>query len=107
MDPYWEKTIEVEGENHEIKLYSYSTKCIAMTSTEDFGKKFSAHFKEIGGRHYSRVDYILSDNSSYFLEINTYPGMTKTSLFPMSSNSIGVNFDNLMIDLIELGLKSD
>ena len=64
-------------------------------------------FKEIGGKHYSRVDYILTDdNSAYFLEINTYPGMTKTSLFPMSSNSVGINFDNLMIDLVELVLKS-
>lgn len=64
-------------------------------------------FKEIGADHYSRIDYILVDDIPYFLEINTYPGMTKMSLFPMSSNSLGVDFDNLMINLVELGLKSD
>lgn len=50
MDPYWEKTIDVEGEKHEIKLYSYTPKSIAMTSSGDFGKKFSTHFKELGGK---------------------------------------------------------
>ena len=61
---------------------------------------------EIGCRHYSRIDYILdSDNQLYFLEINTYPGMTETSLFPKSAKSSGMEFDDLLLKLVSLVKK--
>jgi len=72
----------------------------------DISKKSIDIFNAIGARHYARIDYILTDqNVPYFLEINTYPGMTGTSLFPMSLKSIGVSFDTLIIRLIDLVLK--
>ena len=63
-------------------------------------------YRKIGCRHYSRIDYILSSNSDvYFLEINTYPGMTETSLFPKSAESIQMSFKDLIIKLVDLGKK--
>jgi hypothetical protein len=50
MEPYWEKEYQIEDKKHEVKLYQYSPKCIAMVSSENFGKKFSFYLKEIGGR---------------------------------------------------------
>tara|TARA_R110002110_G_scaffold51596_5_gene151133 strand:- start:95 stop:595 length:501 start_codon:yes stop_codon:yes gene_type:complete len=50
MEPYWEKEFCIEDKKYEIKLYQYTPKCIAMTSTEDFGKKFATPLKEIGGK---------------------------------------------------------
>lgn len=43
-----------------------------------------------------RVDYILgSDGEIYFLEINTSPGMTETSLLPKAAAAAGVSFEDL------------
>ena len=45
-------------------------------------------------------DFILDkENKHYFLEINSLPGMTSTSLLPMAAKDAGVEFDQL-IDLI-------
>ena len=53
-------------------------------------------------RHYSRIDFILnSDNDPYFLELNTYPGMTDKVFFK-SAASIGLSFQNLIKKLVLL-----
>ena len=60
-------------------------------------------FNKIGCKDYSRIDYILSDeNIPYFLEINTSPGMTETSLFPKSAASVKLSFDSLIEKIISL-----
>ena len=65
-------------------------------------------YHKIGCKHYSRIDYILNSNSDvYFLEINTYPGMTETSLFPKSAKSVQISFKDLVVKLIDLGKKID
>jgi D-alanine-D-alanine ligase len=40
----------------------------------------------------------------YFLEMNTLPGMTSTSLVPKSVNATGMSFDDLVKNIIELSL---
>jgi D-alanine-D-alanine ligase len=57
-------------------------------------------FKSIGARDIARVDYLYDENNNnlYFLEINTIPGMTKTSLMPEAAKKGGYKF----IDLLEL-----
>ena len=47
-----------------------------------------------------RVDYILSNNKFYFLEINTIPGMTKESLLPKEIREYGVDFKELLTEII-------
>ncbi len=55
----------------------------------------------LGCRHYSRVDFRLdSKNNPWFLEINTLPGMTETSLVPISASSDNINFDDLINEII-------
>lgn len=49
-EPYWTRNFTVDDKKYEVKLYSYSAKSIAMTSTDDFGKRFSRHFRDAGGR---------------------------------------------------------
>jgi len=45
----------------------------------------------------SRVDLILGDDKkAYFLEVNTIPGMTPTSLVPKAASCCGINFDMLV-----------
>ncbi len=52
-------------------------------------------------RHYSRSDFIVQDGQAYFLEINTLPGLTKTSLFPRALQTAGVEYDELVAHLID------
>ncbi len=44
----------------------------------------------LGLRHISRTDLILdSEGTPWFLEVNTAPGMTETSLFPLAAEALG------------------
>ena len=50
MNPYWTKEFSSDGEKYTIKLYQYSPKCIGMTIPENFGRRLSFAFKELGGK---------------------------------------------------------
>ena len=100
------------------KLYDYKckytpgmTKYICPANlTEDVKNKIMHDslniFKLLGCKGYGRVDYILDENNNnYFLEINTLPGMTSTSLLPISAKTANISFNKLVKTIIELGLK--
>ena len=54
---------------------------------------------------YSRVDFRISHSSEvFFLEINTLPGFTKTSLFPKAASEVGFNYRELINLIIKLSL---
>ena len=79
-------------------------------------KNLSAKIKEnalrihnaLGCRHYSRVDFILCEETGnpYMLEVNTLPGMSKTSLLPKSAASKGINFKSLVKKIIKLAIDN-
>ena len=48
-----------------------------------------------------RVDYILTDEKFYFLEVNTVPGMTDTSIIPQQAEAIGIDMTGLFGMVIE------
>ncbi len=48
-----------------------------------------------------RVDYILKDDKFYFLEINTVPGMTDTSIIPQQAEAFGLAMTELFTMVIE------
>jgi D-alanine-D-alanine ligase len=60
--------------------------------------------RELGLRHYSRSDFIVSPKGIYYLETNTLPGMTTESLLPKSLAAIGVQFPDFLDHLIGLAL---
>lgn len=43
----------------------------------------------------TRSDFILKNGKAYFLEVNTCPGMTETSLIPKLASLKGYTFDNI------------
>jgi D-alanine-D-alanine ligase len=45
---------------------------------------------------YSRTDFMVKNGKIYFLETNTLPGMTATSLLPQEANSIGISYPQLL-----------
>ncbi len=53
-------------------------------------------FAACGCRDFARADFILlPDDSFVFLEINTMPGLTATSLLPKSASCVGLSFPEL------------
>ncbi|NLF84343.1 MAG: D-alanine--D-alanine ligase [Candidatus Gastranaerophilales bacterium] len=50
----------------------------------------------------SRIDFIVTENEAYMLEINTIPGMTDLSDLPAQAKEMGIEYDQL----VEIILKS-
>jgi D-alanine-D-alanine ligase len=58
-------------------------------------------FNVLKCRHYSRADFRLDhENNLWFLEMNTLPGMTDTSLAPMAAKAAGFSFNDLIDRII-------
>ena len=58
-------------------------------------------FAAAGCRDFARADVMLEpDGRFYFLEINTLPGMTETSLMPKSASCVGLDFPALVRRMI-------
>lgn len=62
--------------------------------------------KTLGLRGYSRADFIVADDKPYLLEVNTLPGMTATSLLPQQAAEAGYSFNDLIAELIRLGMNA-
>ena len=59
----------------------------------------------LGLRAYSRSDYIVAAQGQvYFLEINTLPGMTPTSLMPQEAAAVGIDFEHLCQRLLDMAI---
>ena len=57
-------------------------------------------FRLLGARSYARVDFLLTEtNDIYCLEINTSPGFTTSSMFPILCENSGVAFKQLITRL--------
>lgn len=52
-----------------------------------------------------RIDFILKDETFYFLEANTTPGMTATSFIPQQINAMGLTLKEIITRIIEDKLK--
>ncbi|MFO1463963.1 MAG: D-alanine--D-alanine ligase [bacterium] len=90
-------------------FYDYASKytpgattyiCPAQLSEEttrlvqDYSKRL---YRRIGCEGAARADFIIGeDGVPYFLEINTLPGMTATSLVPKSAAAAGISFEDLV-----------
>lgn len=66
-------------------------------------KEFALNaFNACGCRDFARVDFMIcEDGNAHFLEINTLPGLTETSLLPKSASCAGYNFEKLSQHLIQ------
>jgi D-alanine-D-alanine ligase len=65
--------------------------------TAAIGAAAARLFAACGCRDFARADVFLEpDGRFYFLEINTMPGMTETSLMPKSASCVGLDFPALV-----------
>jgi D-alanine-D-alanine ligase len=57
-------------------------------------------FDACGCRDFARIDFLLDGQHPCFLEINTLPGLTATSLLPKSASCVGFDFEILAAELV-------
>ena len=63
-------------------------------------------FRGLGCRDFARLDFILDrEDCPFFLEANTIPGFTATSLLPMAAREAGYDFGNLCLQILTLAQK--
>ncbi len=61
----------------------------------------------LGCRGISRSDFIVAPGDKvYILEVNTIPGMTRTSLIPDAARAAGIDFPDLVALLVEFALDN-
>jgi D-alanine-D-alanine ligase len=53
-----------------------------------------------------RIDYIVSNDKLYFLEVNTVPGMTENSIVPRMIKAAGLSITEVLTDLIEDAIEN-
>ncbi|WP_367355993.1 D-alanine--D-alanine ligase [Mesotoga sp.] len=68
-------------------------------------EKSVAIYKLLGCRDLSRIDGILNEDTFYFLEVNTIPGMTDLSDLPMSARAMGMTFEDVVGGVVEVAEK--
>lgn len=68
---------------------------------QEYTKKF---FIALGGTGLSRIDFLISEDGTkaYFSEINTLPGLSKTSLFPNLFQEEGLSYKEQLLTLIKV-----
>lgn len=98
-------------------FYNYENKYIPGRATEICPAKISEKITELMQKYakkmhnalnlevYSRIDFLLRDDELFFLEANSLPGMTNTSLLPQEALAIGINFNELCEKIIALSLN--
>ena len=74
---------------------------------EEVGKAAVTVFQALGLAVYARADFIVTtEGEAYFLEINTLPGMTPTSLVPQEAAAVGMDYPALCETIVESSLKA-
>lgn len=72
---------------------------------EALGRAALTVFNALGLSVYSRADFIVTeDGTPWFLEINTLPGMTPTSLLPQEAAAAGIGYGELCERIIMASL---
>jgi len=62
-------------------------------------------FLAIGGQGFARVDFLLHEGRVYMNEINTIPGFTPISLFPVLCREGGYDFGAISERIVELAIQ--
>ena len=88
--------------------YQGTTKEICPAPVSDEVTSRAAKLTQIGFRAlrlsgYARFDYLLdADGELWCLEANTLPGMTPTSLLPLSASAVGIDYPTLCETILRL-----
>ncbi len=75
-------------------------------TTDAVSRSALAAYRALGCRGYARVDFRLTDDGQhFFLEANTLPGLTANSLFPKAAKAAGIEFPELVDNILRLAIS--
>ena len=110
-------TSEIGEVNYESDWYDYDSKYHSNNKIiipAEIDSKITKEIKEIAIKScralnifgFARVDFFLEKSSNKILlnEINTIPGFTKNSMFPMLWKASGLNIEQLVAKLVDISL---
>ncbi|NMA82689.1 MAG: D-alanine--D-alanine ligase [Epulopiscium sp.] len=104
--------VGAEFYDYEAKYHSTESKTIvpadlSIEIIEELKEKAVRIFKAVDGNGLARVDFFVEEgtNRVVFNEINTLPGFTSISMYPMLWEEEGISKKELVTKLIALGLK--
>tara|TARA_B100001027_G_scaffold30690_1_gene18241 strand:- start:169 stop:1062 length:894 start_codon:yes stop_codon:yes gene_type:complete len=102
--------LEIIADNNE-GFYDYEAKYLnkGTKKVEVVDKNIKEELKNIalkafykhGCQTWGRVDFVYDGNDLGVLEINTVPGFTEKSLFPLAAKMSGINYQELITNIIE------
>ena len=101
--------IEAKGEfyDYEAKYLSddtgYSVPCGLLKVREQEMQAIAlTAFEAVGCEGFGRVDFMQDQKGRlWLLEVNTLPGMTDHSLMPMAAKEAGLEFDELVVEILK------
>ncbi|WP_020060352.1 D-alanine--D-alanine ligase [Bacillus sp. 123MFChir2] len=79
---------------------------LPVTTQKRVAEAAMACYKTLKCSVYARVDMIIKDGIPYVMEVNTLPGMTKSSLLPKSAHAVGISYSRLLDMIIEISLQT-
>jgi len=110
-------TSEIGEVNYESDWYDYNSKYYSNNKIiipAEIDSKITKEIKEIAIKSckalnifgFARVDFFLEKSSNKILlnEINTIPGFTKNSMFPMLWEASGLKIEQLVAKLVDISL---
>jgi len=110
-------TSEIGEVKYESDWYDYDSKYKSnnnITIPAEIDSKITQEIKDIAVQScralnifgYARIDFFLEKSSNKILlnEINTIPGFTKNSMFPMLWKASGLNIEQLVAKLVDISL---
>jgi D-alanine-D-alanine ligase len=74
---------------------------ISKEMTEEIQRLTREIYDLAGAKGIIRVDFIISGNMPYLLEVNTVPGMTQTSFIPQQAAAAGLSITEVLTEIIE------
>jgi len=76
------------------------------TTEQQFANMVLQAFNSVRLEGWGRVDFMLDEKQQpWLIEVNTIPGMTNHSLVPMAAKQAGMNFEQLVLEILKGTLK--
>ena len=96
------------------KFYDYQAKYVSNDTQyicpcgisekmeSELGVMMKKTFESVMAEGWGRVDFMLDkDQKPWLIEVNTIPGMTDHSLVPMAAKQAGIEFDELVMQILQ------
>jgi D-alanine-D-alanine ligase len=99
--------------DYEAKYLTDDTRYVCPSGLDAAAEKKAqqlarAAFEALGCSGWGRVDFMLDKGGHpYVLEVNTVPGMTDHSLVPKAARAAGIEFEELVLRILETSFSHD